>query len=246
MATLNDIETKIQRIIDKLSTKTIKGTLPLTFITHTAGNAVDWTIEGNADGVGERTITTFTDWESGTTITGAEQVGKPYAECKRNTSLTTRRRSVSIVPVVSGVATLNITSGYQAADIHFDKDGLYIGNTASYHSNGYQISISDNVKYASLVVKKSDNSEFTEADVWDVYFTYSGANAYKIPLLVTSGQQSNQHTLYIGDAPLTEGETVSKTSTGVDLELLEGKNTVSTTLYNKPEMTIKYKYNGGN
>lgn len=51
----------------------------------------------------------------------------------------------------------------------------------------------------------------------------------------------NEVDIYIGDSPLTKGETVSKTSTGVDIELFEGENTVSTTLYNKPEMEIKYK-----
>ena len=50
----------------------------------------------------------------------------------------------------------------------------------------------------------------------------------------------NDYTFYIGDTPLTEGETVSKTSTGVDIELFEGENVVSTTLYNKPEMKIEY------
>jgi hypothetical protein len=52
---------------------------------------------------------------------------------------------------------------------------------------------------------------------------------------------SHEYDIYIGDTPLTEGETVSKTSTGVDIELFEGENTVSTTLYNKPTMEIKYK-----
>lgn len=51
----------------------------------------------------------------------------------------------------------------------------------------------------------------------------------------------NDYTFYIGDSPLTEGETVSKSSTGVDIELFEGENTISTTLYNKPEMEIRYK-----
>lgn len=33
-----------------------QGTLPLTFTTHTAGNAVDWVIYGNAQGVGEQRV----------------------------------------------------------------------------------------------------------------------------------------------------------------------------------------------
>lgn len=55
-------------------------------------------------------------------------------------------------------------------------------------------------------------------------------------------KEVNDYTFYIGDIPLTEGETVSKTSTGVDIELFNGENTVSTSLYNKPEMTINYPH----
>lgn len=65
---------------------------------------------------------------------------------------------------------------------------------------------------------------------------------YEIPLNVNSSTQD----IYIGSEPLTAGHSISKTSTGVDIECFDGENTVSTTLYNKPEMTIKYKYNGGN
>lgn len=64
---------------------------------------------------------------------------------------------------------------------------------------------------------------------------------YQIPIIVSQdGQTDKTVDIYIGDSPLTEGETVSKTSTGIDIELFEGENTVSTTLYNKPEMAITY------
>jgi hypothetical protein len=65
---------------------------------------------------------------------------------------------------------------------------------------------------------------------------------YQIPHTVSqTGQTDKTVDIFIGDSPLTEGETVSKQSTGVDIELFEGENTVSTTLYNKPTMTITYK-----
>ena len=60
---------------------------------------------------------------------------------------------------------------------------------------------------------------------------------YEIPISVNNTPQ----TFYIGNSPLTAGQSISKTSTGVDIELFNGENTVSTTLYNKPEMKIKYK-----
>ena len=65
---------------------------------------------------------------------------------------------------------------------------------------------------------------------------------YQIPITVSQqGQPDKTVNIYIGDSPLTEGETVSKTSTGQGIELFAGENTVSTTLYNKPAMEIKYK-----
>jgi hypothetical protein len=66
---------------------------------------------------------------------------------------------------------------------------------------------------------------------------------YQIPITVSQqGETDKNYDIYIGDSPLTEGKTVSKTSTGVDLELFEGENTISTTLYNKPTMKIYYKW----
>ena len=59
---------------------------------------------------------------------------------------------------------------------------------------------------------------------------------YEIPLSV-NGSTVN---LTIGNAPLTAGQSISKTSTGVDIATAVGENTISTTLYNKPETAISY------
>ena len=73
----------------------------------------------------------------------------------------------------------------------------------------------------------------------------SGAKYLKFSYLKTDTDvklltYSQNYTFYI-DSPLTAGQSISKTSTGVDIATTEGENTISTTLYNKPEMTIKYK-----
>jgi hypothetical protein len=74
-------------------------------------------------------------------------------------------------------------------------------------------------------------------------YSYGVAPACCIPL--DEVYNSHEYDIYIGDSPLTEGETVSKTSTGVDIELFEGENVVSTTLYNKPTMEIEASYGVG-
>ena len=58
---------------------------------------------------------------------------------------------------------------------------------------------------------------------------------YEIPLSVNNTPQ----TFYIGDSPLTAGQSISKTSTGVDISAVQGANTITTDLYNKPEMSIE-------
>lgn len=197
------------------------------------------TFEPYQIGVGQRTVVQFTDWENGSTSTGVAQIGHSYSYCKTNTLLTTRRRSVDIVPVTDGTVTLDITSGYQAANIYFDKDGLYIGNTVTYHNDGYVTTLSSDVKYVAFVIKKSDGSAFTDGDSWNVSIAYSGDKAYKIPLTISqTGQTDKNYNIYIGNSPLTEGQTVSNTQ---EIEVFEGENTIDTTLYNKPVMEIKYE-----
>ena len=64
---------------------------------------------------------------------------------------------------------------------------------------------------------------------------------YEIPLTVSqTGQTDKNYDIYIGDSPLTEGETVSKSLAGVDIELFNGNNIIDTSLYNKPNTSITY------
>lgn len=58
---------------------------------------------------------------------------------------------------------------------------------------------------------------------------------YEIPISVNGTSQS----FYIGDSPLTAGQSISKTLTGVDITAVQGTNTITTDLYNKPEMSIE-------
>ena len=108
------------------------------------------------------------------------------------------------------------------------------------------------VQDIDVLIIRTTTTQETDWDTLGVYniMLVKGSTApasfipygYELPITVNSTPQ----TFYIGNAPLTAGQSISKTSTGVDIELIEGENTVSTTLYNKPEMTIKYKLYGGN
>lgn len=68
-----------------------------------------------------------------------------------------------------------------------------------------------------------------------IRFSYMRSNDIN-PIL----QRVYDYDIYIGSEPLTEGQSISKTSTSTDIALLSGTNTISTTLGNKPEMRIDY------
>ena len=74
---------------------------------------------------------------------------------------------------------------------------------------------------------------------WIIYGNENGVgeegnDGYIIPLVVNG----NTINIPIGNAALTEGETVSKTSTNIDIPTIDGENTINTTLTNKPTMKI--------
>lgn len=58
---------------------------------------------------------------------------------------------------------------------------------------------------------------------------------YEVPLTIHNTTQD----IYIGSTPLTAGQSVSKASTGIDIAAIAGSNTITTELYNKPEMAIE-------
>lgn len=242
--------------------KTITGVLPLTF-TAKGGNAVDWEIEGNTQGVGERTknlleITAYNRSAQSVRVndisavrgyvstTGGGEVnwekifwrppleyGKTYILSLNVVSSTSAHYMA--ISDVSGRVVYNLalrTTGQKTAVINY---------TQSSFPNGIKLDAvltMGNAPTDPSTLVMSDMMLVEGSTAPQTYIPYG----YQIPLTVSrQGQTDKTVDIYIGDSPLTEGETVSKTSTGVDIELFEGENTVSTTLYNKPAMKIKYK-----
>lgn len=76
---------------------------------------------------------------------------------------------------------------------------------------------------------------------------------YQIPLITMDAKTAEyvyRNNIFIGDSPLTEGESISKSSTGLDVKTItigadDYPNKLITSLSNVPEMTIKYKSKGG-
>lgn len=83
-----------------------------------------------------------------------------------------------------------------------------------------------------------------EADTTADFIPYG----YQIPLDVRddmTGEYIYAHDIFIGESPLTEGKSISKSSTGIDIQTIADQdnypNILTTALTNKPVMMIKYK-----
>jgi hypothetical protein len=265
MASLNDIETKTQYIFDILagrSISTITGTLPLTFAAK-GGAAADWVIYGNAQGVGERSENVCTAPTAQTKTNGALSVttdGQGRYIISISSTISTKTRVSFDVPEFTipvsvgqgGNGTFSMFNTVkQEVNVVFYYNDTQIDswalNSANRQLNSY---ISMGNKVCNKIVFVASDSVYAGTAECAIMFTNDGIlpteytpYGYQIPLTVSQqGQTDKNYDIYIGDSPLTEGETVSKTSTCVDLELFEGENTISTTLYNKPTMKINYKW----
>ena len=250
----------------EMQIKTLTGTLPLVF--RTSETALrSWTIYGNnTPHIAQQTSVlplTFAtvedelrDWEirgndesynlwNGTIEQGTTGGGQPQSASNR-----VRSNTFSILPG-EYTFTFNNFENYQFAYDMRDKNKAYIGGTGWLKSNTF--TLGNDVRYLLIKIKRNDNGDLTPQEINDImlvkgstppstYIPYQQGvgqlvnDHYEIPLSV-NGSTVN---LTIGNAPLTAGQSISKTSTGVDIATAVGENTISTTLYNKPETAIEY------
>ena len=128
------------------------------------------------------------------------------------------------------------------------------GSISNNLATSITITTGEDAQYVCAFVHQEGTDTASLADMLASIMIIKGSTAsetfipygYKVPLTVSQqGQPDKTVDIYIGDSPLTEGETVSKTSTGVDIELFDGENVISTTLYNKPETAITYTISTG-
>lgn len=261
MASLNDIETKIQSIIDKLNIKTIAGVLPLTF-TAKDGTAADWVIYGNNNqqGVGERTENLF---DGATIQKGIIYNGVPsYAQDTVSASFdngiitfTTQNSGYRGVYFdfieIDDTYTVSIKNAvcngtaYLLID-YYDENKTYIsrqsGTVPSSYPHQKSYTPPASTKYVRVSIQNNNIGAISVEQLMLIKGSTPPSSyepfGYQIPISVNGTPQ----TFYIGSTPLTAGQSISKTSTGVDIDLFEGENTISTTLYNKPKIKIYYKW----
>ena len=223
------------------------GTYSLTSLSIVKGSTAPDHYIPYQQGVGERTAQLFPDTVGKQVITAAADTvfvtsitnpmtlaaGRYTIHYYQSTSMTSNTRNTLLVfAVATGVQTYESSATNHNLDAGWYSWTFDIPNDGSYQIRIWINNASDEVKATNFILTKGETATPTE------YIPHG----YQIPLTVSQkGQPDKTYDIYIGDSPLTEGETVSKTSTGVDIELFEGENVVSTTLYNKPAIKIKYK-----
>ena len=236
-------------------------TLPLTFSTNTAGAASDWEIRGN-DNVGKNLlqITTETVTRNSVQFAADRTSGMITAtriELNANASNYTSRISFTADTKVlmSGCPANGSNESYimyawdyttnvrckkwdntTPSDNDFGEGGVEIFFPAN-HDTAVICRIVSGYDAQNVVFKPMLRLADTSADFepYQVGVGQRTENGYIIPLSV-NGDTVN---LPIGNAPLTAGQSISKTSTGVDITAVQGANTITTELYNKPEMSIE-------
>lgn len=235
-------------------TKTITGVPPFTFKSN-GDNLVDWSIKGNTGGVGERTknllsLTTETVTKNnvefivnatkGTVIAtrkGTSVNNGNYAILLSFTSDT--RLILSGCPIGGDNKKYNVYAWDYTTNARCKKwDGMTPSNTdyggesvevlfPANHNTAVICQIATGYNAQNVVFKPMLRLPDTSAD----FIPYG----YEIP--VTCGGKTTD--IFIGDSPLGADDTITKTSTGVDIPTVNGSNTLSVDTTVQPsEMTI--------
>lgn len=134
--------------------------------------------------------------------------------------------------------------------VNYDVNKNFINRTTVVPlDNRKTITTESNVAYIVLDIRTRSNDVNIQSEDVNTISVTKGSTApdhyipygYQIPLTDSqAGQTDKNYNIYIGDSPLTEGETVSKSLAGVDIELFNGNNIIDTSLYNKPNTSITY------
>lgn len=212
--------------------KTLTGVLPLTFSTSET-KLRDWEIMGNNIGVGERTENLFdksiADYADTSYINASGIVATTSVEYSATQGY------IPVEPNTTYTVKHYLPAGSGTKLALYDTAKTFIkvfSNTAS----ATTFTTGATAAYArfSVITADKNNVMLVKGSTAPASYIPYG---YQIPISVNG----NEQIFYIGSTPLTAGQSISKTSTGVDIATTEGENTISTTLYNTPEMTIKYK-----
>ena len=219
MASLNDIETKMQNIFDILDCRpvsTITGTLPLTFRSN-GDDLLNYRIYGTADGAGVQTENLVESIEQGTwSVTGFEKING-------TTHSMTRCRVGNIIDVDAGqqyTIYLECPSHNGRLNIQFkNDDGMSRGETGWQNvgeGGSYTVICpSDATKVTIIFSLDSGSGNCSPTNFQNVILVQGSSTpsiyipyGYQIPITITNGTENKTSDIFIGDTKLSSGDYV--------------------------------------
>lgn len=184
-------------------------------------NLINWVIYGAEGGVGGSV-----DIFSG----GVSEKFYNYSTGEYMPSVTGYYSSDNLIQITEGVTYIaggvyssTAISGYWA--IYYDSNGDYVGYS---NGGGLSITFTPPAGAASVRIESSGRAPTT-------FFL----NAPALPVTVTRGTNSQTVVIPI-NAPLTENQSVSMESTGIDIPTYNGQTTISVASQVQPTMKIQY------
>ncbi len=219
------------------------GTVPITFTT-TGNKLVDYSINGTYEGVGDSSINYF----SGTLEQGTirSDTGEPYVN-------SLRLRPTDYVELEAGDYLISIEKSNTGQNLNFSVRVLFYSAGESYTYAGV---VTNNWTYFPLRFTVEENQVIKFVIAQDTGGSsnpldpaYISAvkiqprktitNGYTIPIVVSSGG-SSQTTTFTVNKPLGLSDTLTLSSTGVDIPTSSGENTFTVNTESKPIVSILY------
>lgn len=219
------------------------GTVPITFTT-TGSKLVDYSINGTFEGVGDSSINYF----SGTLEQGSisSSNGEPYVNALR-------LRPTDYVELEAGDYLISIEKSNTGQSLNFSvwlflygagDTYTYVGTlTNEWMPFPFRFTVGAN-QVIKFVITQDTGGSSTPLDpayisAVKIQPRKTITNGYTIPVVVSSGG-SSQTTTFTVNKPLELSDTLTLSSTGVDIPTSSGENTLTVNTESKPIVSILY------
>ncbi len=219
------------------------GTVPITFTT-TGNKLVDYSINGTYEGVGDSSINYF----SGTLEQGTirSDTGEPYVN-------SLRLRPTDYVELEAGDYLISIEKSNTGQSLDFSVIVFLYGAGDTYTYAGmandswmpfpfrFTVGANQVIKFVIAQDTGGSSNPLDPAYISAVKIQprKTITNGYTIPIVVSSGG-SSQTTTFTVNKPLGLSDTLTLSSTGVDIPTSSGENTFTVNTESKPIVSILY------
>lgn len=218
------------------------GTVPITFTT-TGSKLVDYSINGTYEGVGDSSINYF----SGTLEQGAIQPADGqlanYASRLRPTDYVELEAGDYLISIEKSTTGQNFNFSVRVFLYNSGDNYTYIGMVNDWMYFPFRFTVGAN-QVIKFVIAQDMGGVSTPLDpayisAVKIQPRKTIANGYTIPVIVSSGG-SSQTTTFTVNKPLELSDSLTLSSTGVNIPTSSGENTLTVNTESKPIVSILY------